>query len=207
MEGHADIARAFIFHCNIRSICFISLKKAQPNTLDDFLRHDHQQRLTVIYSEKKNGVEKNILSWAEVMECTIGKSHVSGITSDLENSNSEREEHISKQTRLISTILSKESEEGFFLKLTKSDDKNQASSNIQMDIVNDPSIRCILSFGMRKNAACRECLALHTEWLSIRTYHLSFRPKIPLAELSVFSSKYKSENIVKKCRFGLAFLP
>lgn len=32
VEGHADIARAFIFHCNRRSICFISLKKAQPNT-------------------------------------------------------------------------------------------------------------------------------------------------------------------------------
>ncbi|CCI39464.1 unnamed protein product [Albugo candida] len=64
----------------------------------------------------------------------------------------------------------------------------------------DSSIRCMIIPGASNDAVCRECLAMHSKWLAIRSYILYHNSRKFSAELIVFRSNFELKEIVSNCR-------
>lgn len=64
----------------------------------------------------------------------------------------------------------------------------------------DSSIRCMIIPGASSDAVCRECLAMHSKWLAIRSYILYHNSRKFSAELIVFRSNFELKEIVSNCR-------
>nr|CCA23106.1 AlNc14C180G8209 [Albugo laibachii Nc14] len=73
---------------------------------------------------------------------------------------------------------------------TGSDNNDDRSTEIHIQEHPEDSLRCILIVGGLREAVCRECLALHSKWLAVRTYHLAYKSRVESAELCVFPSEY-----------------
>lgn len=63
----------------------------------------------------------------------------------------------------------------------------------------DESFRCFVIVDRLKEAVCRECLALHSKWLAVRTYYLAYVSKVSSAELCAFPSEYDYSAISSNC--------
>ena len=74
------------------------------------------------------------------------------------------------------------------------------SGSFQKENAKNSINHCIVIFGGKKEAVCRECLALHSKWLSIRTYHVFLQSRQSSVDVCVFTSDYKSDFILSKCR-------
>lgn len=60
-------------------------------------------------------------------------------------------------------------------------------------------MRCILIRSNLYEAVCRECLAMHSKWFTVQSFHLYHQSRERLTELYVFFSNYESSHIVANC--------
>lgn len=63
----------------------------------------------------------------------------------------------------------------------------------------DPSIRCMIIHGPTNDGVCRECLAMHSKWFTVRGYLLFYKQRQLSAELLVFPSNYETSDIKSNC--------
>lgn len=61
------------------------------------------------------------------------------------------------------------------------------------------SLQCMIIPSFLEDAVCRECLAMYSESLGIRTYLLFYRKLTTSAQLCVFRSIYGSSDIIRNC--------
>lgn len=64
----------------------------------------------------------------------------------------------------------------------------------------DPSARCMILIGLKSDAVCRECLAMHSKRFALRSYILFYDSTLAKAELLVFRSNHNSADIESNCR-------
>lgn len=62
------------------------------------------------------------------------------------------------------------------------------------------SMRCMFTRFKPQEAVCRECLAMHSKWFVVRSFHLRHNSNERSGEVSVFLSSYLSSDIVTNCQ-------
>lgn len=125
-----------------------------------------------------------------------------------EESHQEHNTYLGKQSRIFPALFF--SEIGTEPILRSKNGHSTKAPGKQDEIPTDLSIRCIYSYNRKRDAVCRECLALHSKSLAIGTFYILFSALgKPSVELYVFTSAYESEYIIYKCktRFCTALLP
>lgn len=63
-----------------------------------------------------------------------------------------------------------------------------------------PVLQCMVIAYYREDNVCRECLAVHSVSLAIQTYFLHYKTKQSSAELCIFRTNYKTNDIVLNCK-------
>ncbi|CCI46582.1 unnamed protein product, partial [Albugo candida] len=153
----------------------------------------------VIHPMTQNYVEKSIFQLSKLVISEKYKSQ----TAELEIYQGESQQgpygYIWKQSRIIQALFFNEI--GTEPIVRPKNRNNNEDSLEQSQPATDLSIQCLFTHNRKKEAGCRECLALHSKSLVIGTFHILLNAhKRPTVELYVFTSACESEYIMKKCK-------
>ncbi|KAL0582682.1 hypothetical protein ABG067_007346 [Albugo candida] len=207
---HTNVLKAFLSYCNSRTVCRISASTTGSSILNDPIQSGYQHVTT---ATKANSIETIICLFA----ASIAKKKVEETENyfhsqqwNYDKSLSMRQQVLkiavsfdrnlpAKKTKVFNDLADQQSE-GYTL---LHQHREIANKNIleTESLQNDhPSMRCIIVSSYREDAVCRECLAMHSASLAIRTYFLFKRSSSSSAELCVFRSIHESSEIIKNCK-------
>lgn len=197
VEGHSDIPRSFLKHCHSERKCMI-----HAAVLTNYKFHNPSmaifQRSTDPYGNGK--IESALFLLVPLIP-------FEGMTFRVFESNAYRKHKIPilmrKKAVSNSVLFKADREKTPYYRL-----ENKILEPLPMEYFShitqdqediDPRIRCMIIPGLSNDDACRECVAMHSQWLAFRSYLLYYKTRVSSAELLVFPSNYESSDIEFNC--------
>ena len=199
VEGHLDILQMFLSHCISPQLCNIFTGLPEKLTPDELELHGRQQVTYEMNRGQPFLFEKGSFQLAEV----VSSSKL--VTFDAELGIHHQQKHkdsiacIRKQQHDLTVFFTGQFAERAPVITEKKKINLKSSRGLEKEIPENAIHHCIVIFGKRQEAVCRECLALHSKWLSIRTYQVFSNSKKYSADVCLFTSEYDSDVILGSC--------
>nr|CCA24846.1 AlNc14C262G9825 [Albugo laibachii Nc14] len=196
LEGHRDIEKHYAFDCENVHTSYIS---TESHISYSAYRQIILLTNSMVQHEAEQGsheLARNIYAGRWMIENAETRAHP--IETELKLQSLLRREDSN-----IKVLFGRDDETPMQARPTGSDNKDDERKEINTKKYpkeSKESIRCILIVGGVREAVCRECLALHSEWLAVKTYHLAYNSPLESAELCVFPSEYEYSAIALNCK-------